>query len=127
MRVRESVTAVLVALGAASAFATWTASVNGDVRGDRLASLREPAGGSVSYRVGVMPGLPGEAREIVVRNSAGTSVYISDPSSATTTVMRGTSVPALDKPQRSGRSSLERAYASNDVASSAQGDRLAMR
>lgn len=127
MRVRESVTAVLVALGAASAFATWTASVNGDVRGDRLASLREPAAESASYRVGVMPGLPGEAREIVVRNLAGTTIYVSDPASATTTVMRGTSVPALDKPQRSGRNSLERAYASNEVVSSGKGDRLAIR
>lgn len=121
MRIRESVTAVLVAIGVASAFATWSGSVNHDGRGDRLAALREPADTSDGYRVGVTPGLPGEAREIVVRNAAGTPVYVSDPATATTTVMRGTSVPALDSLPRPARSSLERAYADAGIG---KGDRL---
>jgi hypothetical protein len=123
MRLRESVTAVLVAVGAASAFATWSASVNQDTRGDRLASLREPASQTDGYRIGVSPGLPGEAREIVVRNEEGKPVYVSNPATATTTVMRGTVVPKLDNPQRPARSSLERAYASAD-GFSGKGDRL---
>lgn len=124
MRIRESVTAVLVAIGAASAFATWTVSVNTDARGDRTAALAMPADADEFYRVGVSPGHPGEAREIVVRNGNGAPVYVSDPATATTTVMRGTSVPALDAP-RPARSSLERAYASNDAVSG-KGDRIAI-
>jgi hypothetical protein len=48
---------------------------------------------------------------------------VSDPASATTTIMRGTSVPALDKVQPSSRSSLDRAYARADI-STGKGDRL---
>lgn len=124
MRIRESVTAVLVAIGAASAFATWTVSVNTDMRGDRLASSSGQADAGDTYRVGVAPGLPGEAREIVVRNGDGAAVYVSNPAMAMTTVMRGASVPAFDKLNRPVRSSLERAYASNDGAASSMVDRL---
>jgi hypothetical protein len=119
MRVRESVTAVIVALGAASAIATATASFDTDSRGDRLADLRQPAG-LERYNVGVTPGTASDAQEIVVRKVDGTVVYVSDPSTATTTVTRGTTVPALDKIAPS-RTSLQRAYASLDTG---KGDRL---
>ena len=119
MRLRESVTALIVAVGAASAAATWVVGVDDNGRGDRLASLRLPADTHGEYTVGMTPGNAAEAREIIVRNAAGQPVYVSDPRTATTTVMRGASVPALDSVPRPA-SSLDRAYA----VRSTKGDRL---
>ena len=111
-------TALIVAAGAASAAATWV-GVHDNGRGDRLASLRLPADTVGEYTVGMTPGNAAEAREIIVRNAAGQPVYVSDPRTATTTVMRGASVPALDSVPRPA-SSLDRAYA----VRSTKGDRL---
>jgi hypothetical protein len=119
MRLRESMTALIVAAGAASAAATWMVGVDDNGRGDRLASLRLPADTQGEYTVGMTPGNAAEAREIIVRNGSGQPVYVSDPRAATTTVMRGASVPALDSAPRPA-SSLERAYA----VRSTKGDRL---
>ena len=118
MRLHESMTALIVAVGAASAAATWVVGMDHDGRGDRLAGLRLPADAQTEYLVRTTPGEAG-AREIIVRNAAGQLVYVSDPQSATTTVMRGTSVPALDSTPRPN-SSLARAYA----ARSGKADRL---
>jgi hypothetical protein len=120
MRLHESMTALIVAVGVASAAATWIVGSGDDARGDRLASLRQPADARGEYVVVMTPPTnAAAAREITIRNSAGQLVYVSGPQTATTTVMRGTSVPALDSIPRPA-SSLERAYA----ARSAKGDRL---
>lgn len=110
---------MIVAVGAASAAATWVVGIDDNGRGDRLASLRLPADTIGEYTVGITPGNAAEAREIIVRNSAGQPIYVSDPSTATTTVTRGASVPALDSVPRPA-SSLDRAYA----VRSSKGDRL---
>lgn len=119
MHLRESTTALIVAAGLASAAATWMVGIDDNGRGDRLASLRLPADAQGEYSVGVTPGSAAEAREIIVRNAAGQPVYVSDPRTATTTVMRGASVPALDSVPKPA-SSLDRAYA----VRSTKGDRL---
>jgi len=49
--------------------------------------LRLPADTVGEYTVGITPGNAAEARQIVVRNSSGQPIYVSDPSTATTTVL----------------------------------------
>jgi hypothetical protein len=116
MRLLGAVAAVLVALGAASAASTWdtgAAALSGH-KSDRIARVARPASWQGPYQVGVMPAESASGNEVVVRNRTGVPVYVSDPESATTTVMRDIALPSLDR-RTVPSASLDRDYAAATI------------